>query len=173
MAAFDCVAETSAPEVETALANVYGSDNFEPNRSVVHLMGRVRAEVLAAIDREIAQDDYLHALGVTATQFLVLMHLAGGSARKSASELCQEMTYDAGGMTRMVDRLESKGLVRRTRCAEDRRVVYLEVTKEGLEAYPRIRELSMVVQSRCLRGFSRAEVRKLECFLSRMFRNMV
>ena len=36
-------------------------------------------------------------------------------------------------MTRLLDRLEEKGLVRRERCADDRRMVHCWITKSGLE----------------------------------------
>jgi DNA-binding MarR family transcriptional regulator len=71
----------------------------------------------------------------------------------------------------MIDRLESKGLIRRNRRPEDRRVVYLELTEEGTRAYPRMRAVSMGVVNRFLRDFSESEARQLENFLSRMLQN--
>ena len=72
---------------------------------------------------------------------------------------------------RMLDRLESKGLIRRTRSAEDRRLVHLELTDEGRAAYPRMREISMAVSNRFLRGFGKSEARQLEGYLTRMLDN--
>jgi DNA-binding MarR family transcriptional regulator len=71
----------------------------------------------------------------------------------------------------MLDRLESKGLIRRTRSAHDRRLMNLELTEEGRAAYPRMREISMSVANRFLRGFTKAEARQLEGFLTRMLEN--
>ena len=71
----------------------------------------------------------------------------------------------------MIDRLESKGLIRRNRRPDDRRVVYLELTEEGHRAFPRMREVSMAVVNRFLHGFSQDEARQLESFLSRMLDN--
>ena len=81
------------------------------------------------------------------------------------------ISYVAGAMTRMLDRLEAKGLIRRTRCSEDRRLMKLELTEEGRAAYPRMREISMSVANRFLRGFSKTEARQLEGFLNRMLDN--
>ena len=50
-------------------------------------------------------------------------------------------------------------------------MVYLELTEEGHRAFPRMREVSMVVLNRFLRGFSKAEAQQLEGFLSRMLDN--
>jgi len=74
-------------------------------------------------------------------------------------------------MTRMLDRLESKGLIRRNRSAQDRRLMHLELTDQGREAYPRMREISMAVANRFLRGFTKAEARQLEGLLARMLEN--
>ena len=63
------------------------------------------------------------------------------------ARLCQ---LDAGGMTRLLDRLETKGLVRRERSQEDRRVVNLELTDEGRAAAldPAVSERAMAVNAR-------------------------
>ena len=150
---------------------IYDSDNYEPSRSVAHLVGQVRTEMLAALDRELTADKHVADIGVTAAQFVVITRLAAAERKKSASDLCKEMSYDAGAMTRMIDRLESKGLIRRARCPQDRRLVYLEMTEQGRTVYPRLRELSMAIQNRFLRGFSRVDARQLESLLGRMLEN--
>jgi DNA-binding MarR family transcriptional regulator len=81
------------------------------------------------------------------------------------------ISYDAGAMTRMLDRLEGKGLIRRTRSPDDRRLVHLELTDEGRAAWPRMRELALAVANRFLRGFTKAEARQLESLLARMLEN--
>ena len=153
------------------MATIYDSENYQPGRSVAHLVGQVRTEMLAALDRELMTDRHVADIGVTAAQFVVITRLAAAERKKSASDLCKEMSYDAGAMTRMIDRLESKGLIRRARCPQDRRLVYLEMTEQGRAVYPRLRELSMAIQNRFLRGFSRADARQLESLLGRMLEN--
>jgi DNA-binding MarR family transcriptional regulator len=138
---------------------------------VGHLLSRVRAEMLAALDKALEADAELSALEISSAQFIVIAALALAETPKSASDLCKGISYDAGAMTRMIDRLESKGLIRRNRRPEDRRVVYLELTEEGTRAYPRMRAVSMGVVNRFLQGFSAAEARQLESFLSRMLQN--
>ena len=127
--------------------------------------------MLAALDGELAADKRLAPLELSAAQFAVIASLAAGSEPKSAADLCKGISYDAGAMTRMLDRLESKGLLRRRRSADDRRLVHLELTDEGRAAYPRMREMSMAVANRFLHGFSRTEARQLESLLARMIEN--
>jgi len=153
------------------LADIYDSESYEPRKSLGHLLGRVRGEILVALDRELAADERLAALEVTAAQVIILGSLASGDGAKSASGLCKGISYDAGAMTRMIDRLESKGLIRRSRSPEDRRLVYLELTEEGRATYPRMRAIGMSVLNRLLRGFTKSEARQLEGFLHRMLEN--
>ena len=153
------------------MADVYEIETYQPRKGVGHLLSRVRAEMLAALDKALEADAELSALEISSAQFIVIAALALAETAKSASDLCKGISYDAGAMTRMIDRLESKGLIRRNRRPEDRRVVYLELTEEGTRAYPRMRAVSMGVVNRFLRGFSESEARQLESFLSRMLQN--
>ena len=153
------------------LADVYDIETYQPRKGVGHLLSRVRHEMLAALDQALEADAELSALEISSAQFIVIAALALAETPKSASDLCKGISYDAGAMTRMIDRLESKGLIRRNRRPEDRRVVYLELTEEGTRAYPRMREVSMGVVNRFLQGFSATEARQLESFLSRMLQN--
>ena len=153
------------------LADVYDIETYQPRKGVGHLLSRVRAEMLVALDKALEADAELSALEISSAQFIVIAALALAETAKSASDLCKGISYDAGAMTRMIDRLESKGLIRRNRRPEDRRVVYLELTEEGTRAYPRMRAVSMAVVNRFLQGFSATEARQLESFLSRMLQN--
>ena len=150
--------------------DIYDAETFEPRKGVGHLIHRVKTELLAAIDRELAKDEQLGTLEVSSAQFVILAMLSNGIA-KSASDLCKGIQYDAGAMTRMLDRLEEKGLLRRSRDPGDRRLVNLELTEKGADAMPRMREISMRVLNRFLHGFTKAEARQLESYLTRMLEN--
>jgi DNA-binding MarR family transcriptional regulator len=152
------------------MGDIYDSATYEPRKGIGHLMHRVRTEILAAVDRELAADEQLAAMEVTSAQFIIIATLSMGIA-KSASDLCKGISYDAGAMTRMIDRLEEKGLIRRSRDPGDRRLVNLELTEKGSAALPRMRDVSMRVLNRFLQGFTKAEARQLETFLMRMLEN--
>jgi DNA-binding MarR family transcriptional regulator len=153
------------------VGDIYDSTTYQPSKSVGALLSRVRVEMLAAVGEELEIDRRLAPLGLSAAQFIIIANLAKSEGPMSASDLCKGISYDAGAMTRMLDRLESKGLIRRTRSAADRRLLHLELTEEGRSAWPRMREISMTVANRFLRGFSKAEARTLEAFLTRMLEN--
>ena len=153
------------------MGEVYELESYQPRKGVGHLLSRVRTEMLSALDKALEADAELSAKEISAAQFIVIAALALADSARSASDLCKGLSYDAGAMTRMIDRLESKGLIRRNRRPDDRRVVYVELTEEGSRAYPRMREVSMGVANRFLRGFSVPEARQLEGYLSRMLEN--
>ena len=87
------------------------------------------------------------------------------------AELARTCEMDAGAMTRLLDRLEAKGLLRRTRSPDDRRVVNLELTEEGREAAAKIPVLLSVLQNECLSGFTAEEWQTLKSLLRRVLAN--
>ena len=154
------------------MSDIYDNSSFQPGRHVGALVSRVKVEMLAVLDRELSQDKRLASLEMSAAQYIIIANLASGPGEpKSAADLCKVISYDAGAMTRMLDRLEAKGLIRRTRSSEDRRLMNLELTEEGRAAYPRMREISMAIANQFLRGFTKSEARQLEGFLNRMLEN--
>jgi DNA-binding MarR family transcriptional regulator len=74
-------------------------------------------------------------------------------------------------MTRLIDRLESKGILQRVRVPDDRRTIQLELTDSGKALYPKILSAMVDVSNRLLRGFSRSEVTDLDGYLRRMLAN--
>jgi MarR family multiple antibiotic resistance transcriptional regulator len=136
----------------------------EDEMVVGHLIGRARSALLTGLDGE------LEPFGLTGAQFAVLKNVADGIA-ETAADLCRTMHYDTGSMTRMLDRLEEKAVLRRERCTEDRRVVYLRITDTGNELLPQLRAAAVHVLSRHLAGFSSGEVENLKQYLVRMIHN--
>jgi DNA-binding MarR family transcriptional regulator len=132
--------------------------------SVGYLLGRARASLLASLDAQLAP------FGLSGMQFAVLKHLAEGAA-DTAAELCRFMHYDTGAMTRILDRLEQRRLLRRERCREDRRVVFLRLTTAGRTQLPRLLAVAAQVLGKHLAGFTPAEIGTLADYLGRMIDN--
>jgi len=136
----------------------------EEGLSVGQLMGRARASLLTSLDAE------LERFGLNSTQFAVLKHVGEGTAR-TAADLCRLNRYDTGAMTRILDRLEEKGLVRRERGREDRRVVFLRLAAPGRALLPKLMAVGTRVVDAHLAGFSPNEIEALRAYLSRMIDN--
>ena len=137
---------------------------FGGSHGIVRLINRVRVEIVDALDRELAKYD------ITAPQLIVLASIANKEA-DSAAAICKSISYDPGAMTRMIDRLEQKGLIRRVPHPEDRRAMTLELTVAGKALYPQLLTAKDAVQTQFLRGFSVDEARQLERLLTRMLDN--
>ena len=81
----------------------------------------------------------LEPYGITPQQFNVLRILRGaGPEGLPTLTIAERMIEEAPGITRLLDRLEAKGLVRRQRCPEDRRQVLCHATPQGLDLLGRI-----------------------------------
>ena len=75
----------------------------------------------------------LEPAGVTMQQYNVLRILRGaGEAGLPTLAVGERMLERTPGVTRLVDRMERKGWVQRSRCTEDRRRVWCRITDEGL-----------------------------------------
>jgi MarR family transcriptional regulator, multiple antibiotic resistance protein MarR len=139
----------------------YDPKTYRPRDGVGFLLTRAKLQLLDDLDRE------LEPLDITAAQYVILVRLSEVDVG-SASGLCKGVSYDPGAMTRMIDRLEKKGLVRRVRRADDRRKVDLELTAEGKTLRPKLIAAVVKVLNRRLRGFNKDEVEQFTVFLRRM-----
>ncbi|WP_277186735.1 MarR family winged helix-turn-helix transcriptional regulator [Caballeronia sp. BR00000012568055] len=115
-------------------------------------------------------DVALKPLDLTSRQIGVVLMLASGRAR-TPQELSREMSYDSGSMTRMLDRLEKKGFLSRTRSDADRRIVELSLTERGRDAAARLPQIGAAVLNEQLQGFTRAELDTLTGLLARIIGN--
>jgi DNA-binding MarR family transcriptional regulator len=77
--------------------------------------------------------------GITLQQFNVLRILRGAQGKPMPTlEIGARLIEQTPGITRLLDRLEEKELVRRVRCTEDRRQVHCFITPAGLELLARL-----------------------------------
>jgi DNA-binding MarR family transcriptional regulator len=112
-------------------------------------------------------DKRLEVHGLTSAQWGPLLHLHK-TGRCAVAELARNLQVDAGAMTRLLDRLEKKGLCKRVRSTEDRRVVQVEITPEGEHAIAEVPAVLADVLNAHLGGFSKSEWDALKNYLRRM-----
>jgi MarR family transcriptional regulator, organic hydroperoxide resistance regulator len=83
--------------------------------------------------------DALKPFGITPTQYNVLRILRGaGKKGLPTLEISQRMVTREPDMPRLIDRMEKAGLVARTRCTDDRRVVWCSLTDPARELMLRV-----------------------------------
>nr|WP_246448432.1 MarR family transcriptional regulator [Roseateles oligotrophus] len=112
----------------------------------------------------------LQDAGLTHAQWGTLITLRHSGA-SSTAQLVRELDVDAGAFTRLLDRLEAKGLIRRERSAQDRRVVMVDLSEPGLQVTAELHTVLSDVLNAHLSGFSHAEWRLLLSLLQRMIDN--
>ncbi len=87
---------------------------------------------LYAASREVIKQyrPYLDKLNLTYTQYIAMM-VFWEEKRLSVKEVGKRLFLDSGTLTPVLKSLEAKGYVRRSRSAEDERVLMVEITEEG------------------------------------------
>lgn len=128
------------------------------------LLHQVARELATALDRRLAHFD------LTAQQAALLLW----SARQetSPSQLIALLGTDTAGMTRLLDRVERKGLIRRRKHPDDRRSIVIELTEEGRALVPRLPPIFGRASGQLLAGFSADEVQHMTAMLQRMLENL-
>lgn len=142
----------------------YQPDNYFADESVGYLMRMTVNTLAQEVERQMEPN------GLTNAQWVPLLKVYLGHAGTGA-ELARVCQLDAGSMTRLLDRLEAKGLLRRERSAEDRRVVKITLTPEGRAAAEEIPVVLSRIQNACLAGFSRDEWLAFKGYLRRFLNN--
>jgi DNA-binding MarR family transcriptional regulator len=129
-----------------------------------YLISQTRNALFAALDKEMLP------LDLTASQFVVVINAMRGRAR-TVNEFCQLAGIEPGPMSRLLDRMEAKGIVRKVRDLEDRRQVNVTLTEKGVALYPQINAAVHKVYGQLLNGFSEQEALALKQALEKILLN--
>jgi DNA-binding MarR family transcriptional regulator len=82
----------------------------------------------------VPMNEILRAAGLSHSQYNILRILRGSApAGLSCGDIAERMIRRDPDLTRLLDRLETRGLVARARGAADRRVVLASITQAGLD----------------------------------------
>jgi DNA-binding MarR family transcriptional regulator len=90
--------------------------------------------LLDLLDAELEQ-----AAGISQRWYDVLVHLEESPEGIPMNELADRILYSKSGFTRVVDRMEQEGLVRRARPEHDRRTILIVLTDNGTKTLQRAR----------------------------------
>ena len=111
----------------------------------------------------------LESRGLTQQQYNVLRILRGaGEEGLPTLEVGERMIEKTPGVTRLLDRLEEKGWVRRQRSRKDRRLVLCHVTHPGLALLDELDEPIAEADRACVKELTRAEQRQVVALVSRI-----
>jgi MarR family transcriptional regulator, organic hydroperoxide resistance regulator len=107
--------------------------------------------------------------GISLQQYNVLRILRGAGVEGMPTlEIAERMIQQTPGITRLLDKLESKRLVRRKRCSEDRRQVLCWITDAGLYLLAALDKPLAASGTQSMECLSSAEVRTVITLLERV-----
>jgi DNA-binding MarR family transcriptional regulator len=142
----------------------YQADNYRTEESIGLMMRQILTSLAQGVEQKLANTALTHA------QWMPVFKLHLGHA-STVAELARECHLDAGAMTRMLDRLEAKGLCTRSRSETDRRVVNIALTPAGSQAATEIPAVLCEVLNGHLNGLSADEFATLKSLLQRVLQN--
>jgi DNA-binding MarR family transcriptional regulator len=128
----------------------YTPENFHLTQSIGFHLNKARNSLL------LEMDSALRPLDINGQQMGILLALTRGMAG-TPFEISKLLGIDSGLMTRMLDRLEEKGLLERSRSIDDRRVVNLTLTSKGRLVSAEIPSIAPEVLNERLKAFTPEE----------------
>ena len=105
--------------------------------------------------------------GLTSSQYNVLRILRGEGKPMPCLDIAERMVQVVPAMTGLIDRLEKQGLVRRDRCTEDRRVIFIELTDKGGALLQQLDEPVMEMHRSLVGHLSQTELKELSRLLEK------
>ena len=132
----------------------YTKKTFSMTQSIGFMLTKARNLVAADMDAA------LKPIDVTSQQMGIVLWLSRGIAA-TPFEMSRHLSIDTGLMTRMLDKLEAKGLLKRTRSNTDRRVFDLKLTNKGEAVAAEIPDIALPVLNGRVKSFSKAEFKEL------------
>lgn len=136
-----------------------------PQTDLGWLLATSHQLLIAEADRQLAP------LDLTASQYGVVAMLATGEA-STPTELCRLMDYNPGAMTRLLQRLEAKGVLTRVPGVTDRRRHTLALTGKGVRLYEQAHPIIDKLHSTMLEGLDAEQAKALATLLCRVIRNL-
>lgn len=99
---------------------------------------------------------------------LSILRSTGPPSRLTPTLLSKTIHYTTGGMTRLLDSVQGRALVRMIPSPQDRRSLLVELTEEGIEMSNRVLELQAKVTGEVLAGLTASESSRLEKLLGKL-----
>ncbi|MCF7517093.1 MULTISPECIES: MarR family winged helix-turn-helix transcriptional regulator [unclassified Pseudoalteromonas] len=150
---------------ESASIGQCRAEDLDPVQDLGRLVSYLRSNLVTHLDNALEDKE------LTSAQYIVVVLLARGKVNTLA-ELCEHMVYDRGAMSRLITRLEDKGLVAKKQSVEDRRSTLLCLTEKGQQLYPEILPAVNEIYRKALVGFSELEQNQLASLLFRAIHNL-
>jgi len=113
----------------------------------------------------------LSKLGITCTQYSVLVTLSVCQQPPTLTELSQRLFRTKNGLTTVIDHMESDGLVKRVRDNADRRAIRVMATEKGAQLFETVRAPSRELVYQIMACYNEEELTCLAELLQRVRRH--
>jgi DNA-binding MarR family transcriptional regulator len=135
---------------------------LKKKRPFASLDQEVLLNILRTNDQlQIRLERLFRQFGLTSSQYNVLRILRGEGDSLPITEIASRTVTVVPGMTGVIDRLETAEMVRRDRSAEDRRVIYVEITPKALEVLAKLDKPLMELHAQMVGGLNDTEKRDI------------
>ena len=134
--------------------------------------GMLNLLVTAAALRERAEAEF-GRFGLTSTAYNTLRILRGSPDGLPRGEIAQRLVNPSPDVTRLIDRLERRGLVRRLRARSDRRLSLTRITPKGLALVAQAEAANQAQRAALAGRLSDEEWRQLSAFCERIYDHTV
>lgn len=148
--------------------NYYKVEDYEVRKGLGYLVRRARNLMTSGLESLFDSTD---TKGITFAQWAVLVCIRDKIATTPA-ELCQTTYYDSGALTRLLDQLERRRLIKRSRSTKDRRVIRLRLTPEGRNTIKNMMGSVINFYNVLLENFTEKEADTLVNLLTRLITNL-
>ena len=142
-------------------------DLSSPSPERLHCWRLYIESALALVD--VLDTELEQAAGISQRWYDVLVHLEESPEGIPMNELAERILYSKSGFTRVVDRMEEAGLVRRLRPEHDRRTIPIVLTDTGSETLERARRHHRDgIQRHFSQHLTNADIKALTCALEKI-----
>ncbi len=138
-----------------------------PETNMGMLFRQVRDAMWADMAREMAAAGH----DLTYSQFVTIKRLATDSS-DGVTDLARWAQVNPGAMTRLLDKLETRGLLRRIADPSDRRALHIVLTDAGQAIWSDIQHCGERVRARAMQGLSDGEREQLFRLLNQVLQNL-
>jgi len=143
------------------------SPSSVPEANMGMLFRQVRDAMWAEMAREMAAAGH----DLTYSQFVTIKRLAMDSS-DGVTDLARWAQVNPGAMTRLLDKLETRGLLRRIADPNDRRALHIVLTDAGQAIWSDIEHCGERVRARAVQGMDDGEREQLFRLLNQVLQNL-
>lgn len=139
--------------------------SFESDNSIGFLIAKARNVLKNEFEKELKS----YALSYAQRVILIRLCEKDGLTQK---ELAQDTYFEQSNLTLMLDKLELKGLVKRSAKENDRRAYIVTITREGKKLYEPLVQMGETVMEKALQGVSNEQKEALKQLLQLIYENL-